>query len=254
MDDLLQQGIVAYRAGKHDEARKFFAAAVKQNQNDERIWGWMYNVCENDKDRIYCLKQMLRINPKNEKASKLLAELAAADFPLERPSVSPANLEAQPIKEQKTPVARTNQSIVPQKTPVPKKQNNLLIGAIVGIFIIISCICSAIFSSDGGGSGGDDNKNKVTDHNTMASVICKEYVKNSLLSPSTADFPWPSSSDTKEFANKIYEVRSYVDAQNGFGAMIRNNYYCQLQYTGADTSDAEANIENWNLLDFSMNP
>ena len=43
MDDLLQQGITAYRAGKRDEARKFFAGAVKQNQNDERSWGWMYN-------------------------------------------------------------------------------------------------------------------------------------------------------------------------------------------------------------------
>ena len=53
MDDLIQQGIMAYRAGKRDEARKFFASAVKQNQNDERAWGWMYNVCNNDKERIH---------------------------------------------------------------------------------------------------------------------------------------------------------------------------------------------------------
>jgi len=97
MDDLLQQGIIAYRAGKRDEARKFFVAAVKQNQNDERVWGWMYNVCGNDKERIHCLKQMLRINPKNGKANQLLNELIAADFPLERQQSSPEPKQVQPI-------------------------------------------------------------------------------------------------------------------------------------------------------------
>lgn len=257
MDDLLQQGIAAYRAGKHDEARKFFAAALKQNQNDERIWGWTYNVCENNKERIYCLKQMLRINPKNEKASQLLAELSAADFPLEKPSVLQTNPKTQPRKEQKpqsSPVSKTKQASVPKKNTNPKKQNNLVVGIIV--FIVIICLCASIFSSSGGGGGGDgdSNKDKVTDHSSMASVICKEIVKNSLVAPSTADFPWPSSSDVKRFQNNIYEVRSYVDAQNSFGAMIRNDYYCQLQYTGADTSDEEANINNWNLLDFNMYP
>jgi hypothetical protein len=255
MDDLLQQGIVAYRAGKHDEARKFFAAAVKQNQNDERIWGWMYNVCNNDKERIYCLKQMLRINSKNEKASQLLAEFTAADFPLERPSVSPENPNTQTRREQKSPsaqVARTKQAIPLQKTDSPKKKNNLLISIVVAIFIII-CLCYTIFSF-GGDGGGDTNENKVkTDHSTMAYVICKEYVKNSLISPSTAKFPWGDVTK-KHLGNNIYEVTSYVDAQNRFGAMIRNNYYCKLQYTGGDTSDEEANIGNWNLLDFNLSP
>ena len=75
MDDLLQQGIAVYRAGQRDEARKYFISALKQNRNDERIWGWMYNVCNNDTERIDCLKQILRINPKNEKANQLLAKL-----------------------------------------------------------------------------------------------------------------------------------------------------------------------------------
>ena len=75
MDDLLQQGITAYKAGKRDEARKLFITAVKQNPDNERAWGGMYEVSGNDKERIYCLKQMLRINPKNEKADQLLNQL-----------------------------------------------------------------------------------------------------------------------------------------------------------------------------------
>jgi len=167
MDDLLQQGITAYRAGKRDEARKFFAGAVKQNQNDERIWGWMYNVCDNDKERIHCLKQMLRINPKNEKANQLLSELTAVDFPLERPSIPPTNLKSPSIMEQKPPslgrmemmiargksqstteqkppsvsTAQTEKNVVSQKTSDPTQQKNLQIGIGAVLFICIICLC-----------------------------------------------------------------------------------------------------------------
>lgn len=101
MDDLLQQGITAYRAGKRDEARRLFIAAVKQNQNDERTWGWMYNVCNNDQERIQCLKQMLRINPKNEKANQLLSELTSHNFPLEQQS-PPVSTKVQPKTSQES--------------------------------------------------------------------------------------------------------------------------------------------------------
>lgn len=78
MDDLLQQGITTYKAGKRDEARKIFISFVKQNPNEELAWKWMYNVSGNDKEREYCLKQILRINPTNEKAIQLNKELTAS--------------------------------------------------------------------------------------------------------------------------------------------------------------------------------
>jgi hypothetical protein len=76
MADLLQQGITAYQTGKRDDSRKLFIAAIHQNPNDESAWGWMYNVCDNDKERIDCLKQVLRINPSNEKANRLFNKLS----------------------------------------------------------------------------------------------------------------------------------------------------------------------------------
>jgi hypothetical protein len=53
MDDLLQQGITAYKAGKRDEARKFFITVVKQNPDNEHAWGWMYQVLNNDQEQIH---------------------------------------------------------------------------------------------------------------------------------------------------------------------------------------------------------
>jgi len=144
MDDLLQEGIKAYRAGHRDDARKLFVAAVKQNQNDERVWGWMYNVCDTDKERIHCLKQMIRINPKNEKANQLLAELTASDFPLERPATPPLASVSQSVPEQKlsSPLPpQTQRTIVSKKPLDPKQQKNLQIGIGAILFICIICLC-----------------------------------------------------------------------------------------------------------------
>lgn len=246
MDDL-QEGIKAYRAGKRDEARKFFVAAVKQNQNDERIWGWMYNVCDTDKERIHCLKQMLRVNPKNEKANQLLAEFTASDFPLERPATpQPKAAESQSATEQKPPSslpAQTQKPVATQKPLDPKQQKNLQIGIVATVLLCVICLCVGVFFNNG--NGGEK------DYRTMAFIQCTLYVENMLKSPSSADFPASSTANIQELENKVFEVRSYVDSQNSFGAMIRTNFYCKIQYTGDPKGD-EADTKNWSLLDLQF--
>jgi hypothetical protein len=89
MDDLIQKGADAFRAGNRDEARKLLLTAVKQTPNSERAWGWLYNVTNNDQERVHCLKEMLRINPKNEKANGLLNQLLNNEPPLQSPPSAP---------------------------------------------------------------------------------------------------------------------------------------------------------------------
>jgi uncharacterized RDD family membrane protein YckC len=96
MENLLEKGIAAYREKQYDVAKSFFASAIKQNQNDERLWGWMHNVCKNDKERVYCLEQILRINPKNEKIRQMLITLKENDLSFEKPEKN-----REPVQEQK---------------------------------------------------------------------------------------------------------------------------------------------------------
>lgn len=98
MDNLLQQGVIAYKEGKRDEARKCFIAVIKQNQDNERAWQFMYNLANDDKERLTCLKQILRINPENEKAQQLLDKLTDFVPPLEHPNDHPQT--QQPIQQQ----------------------------------------------------------------------------------------------------------------------------------------------------------
>lgn len=96
MDDVLQQGIAALKAGDRETARRLLVSAVRQTPDDEHTWGWLYNAANTDKERLDCLRNIVRINPKNEKAKLLLDELSISNYPLERPS----NIEKAPKKKE----------------------------------------------------------------------------------------------------------------------------------------------------------
>lgn len=79
-----------------------------------------------------------------------------------------------------------------------------------------------------------------------ARMYAKHFVEKSLKSPSTAK--WSSYGETgvaimtDEQGNKIkdrWHVSGYVDAQNSFGAMIRQKWYVAMQKSG----------DTWHLLD-----
>src|SRR5215813_4715036 len=72
---VLQQGIAAARAGQNAEARRLLQEAVKRDPKSESAWLWLSSVAKDDKERIFCLKQLLAINPNNENAIKGLRQL-----------------------------------------------------------------------------------------------------------------------------------------------------------------------------------
>ena len=74
----------------------------------------------------------------------------------------------------------------------------------------------------------DNGSSKMETQKAEVIVFCKEVVKRGLKAPSTAKFPFLPN--TIRVDPDTYEVNSYVDAQNGFGAMIRTNYTCRVSY------------------------
>jgi len=76
-EDLLTQGIAAAKAGNVQQARQLLDGAIRKNPNDERGWGWFFNVAANDEERIRCLREVLRINPNNQPVKKKLDELTS---------------------------------------------------------------------------------------------------------------------------------------------------------------------------------
>lgn len=66
---------------------------------------------------------------------------------------------------------------------------------------------------------------------TAVIVNCQTLVKSSLKAPRTAKFPFVT--DVNVSPDKMYfTINSYVDAQNSYGAMLRNNYHCKMKFNG----------------------
>lgn len=81
----------------------------------------------------------------------------------------------------------------------------------------------------------------------IAFVISKTFVKQNLKSPTSAEFPFSEYTFSNVKDNTV-TIRSYVDAQNEFGAKIRNTYVIVLKLTGDESTDAS----NWRMLSFRL--
>jgi hypothetical protein len=77
----------------------------------------------------------------------------------------------------------------------------------------------------GAACGGDDSDDAYS-----AKYICHQFVKDDLKSPRSAHFS--NETATEDKATKEWTVSGDVDADNSFGASIRNTYTCDATYEG----------------------
>ena len=80
-------------------------------------------------------------------------------------------------------------------------------------------------------------------------IMTKQFVKNSLKAPSTADFgsAFGEYQDPKSaclpHGDKTWRCAGWVDSQNAFGAMIRTRFVSVVKSTGGD---------NWKLENLTL--
>ena len=77
----------------------------------------------------------------------------------------------------------------------------------------------------------------------MAYAMSQQFIKRSLKSPATADFPFQPNQNIYK-GECLHLISSYVDSQNSFGATIRSQTSVSLRF------DKELN--NWLLEDIKI--
>ena len=77
---------------------------------------------------------------------------------------------------------------------------------------------------------------QTRDTRKQAIYCARDQVRLLLKAPSTAKFPRTSDDQVTDMGGGTFEIKSYVDAQNSFGAMIRTRYTCSVKSNPA--SDA----------------
>jgi hypothetical protein len=75
LDQLVDEGIAAAKAGDKALARGKLEAAVKIDQYNEKAWFWLARMVETDEERRACLGNVIIINPQNKRAQELLDKL-----------------------------------------------------------------------------------------------------------------------------------------------------------------------------------
>jgi hypothetical protein len=122
-------------------------------------------------------------------------------------------------------------------------------------WVILAFVCIIFISQI-----SEDNKSKIVNYTIEkeylnefgenykinlidACIMAEVFVEKNLKSPSTAKFPACSTQKINYKGNQTYYVHSYVDSQNGFGAMIRTRYSVELK---------DAMYDMWNLVDIEF--
>ncbi len=87
-DNSLQEAIAALKAGQRKRARAILAHLLRQDPRNEEAWLWLSGAVERDSERLLCLRQVLAINPDNERARQGVELLLSKGVTL--PTLAPA--------------------------------------------------------------------------------------------------------------------------------------------------------------------
>ena len=83
-----------------------------------------------------------------------------------------------------------------------------------------------------------DTKSSSSDKATDAKICAQKVVKDNLKSPSTAKFCKYAEMTATNMGGDKWKITGWVDAQNSFGATVRENWTVILTLTGSGFKDA----------------
>ena len=108
-----------------------------------------------------------------------------------------------------------------------KRNGKIVLGIIAAFFIILisSQVTENILNSmDRNNHGASSAKVDTIE----AFTLCKMYIENKLLSPTSASFCSYSDASIQASGNNV-GIIGWVDAQNAFGAQLRKKFSCGVQ-------------------------
>jgi hypothetical protein len=117
---------------------------------------------------------------------------------------------------------------------------------IIALILVLGVVyCAANIPDQNDPKVRASNDKTQCESTSSAYYMSQTFVRKSLKAPATAVFPSYNAEgvSTQFIGDCTHIVRSYVDAQNGFGALIRTTYFAKLKYTGGDY---------WNIISLDM--
>lgn len=133
---MFDEALSAVRSGDRARARDLFTRLLKTRQDNPEYWIWMSAVVETNKERVFCLKEVLRIDPRNATALRGLAMAGA--MPPDPDLALPARLQKRNWMS-KVPLPGGMEM---DAKPMPKTQFALMGGAVI---VVLGLVAFAFF-------------------------------------------------------------------------------------------------------------
>lgn len=152
---------------------------------------------------------------------------------------------------------RIREKLEKKKNPQPmssEEKSEMTVGLIIGLPIIALIMWGtyALVTPNNTPSQTKQVQSYIEDKTPSAYILSQNFVKNALVAPSTAKFPLLDYT-ALNIGDSTFTVLSYVDSQNGFGAMVRSYWTVRLKYTGGEGYSQLLDISNWQLKELIIN-
>lgn len=136
-EKMFQEALAAIQNNEPARARDLFTRLLRMNQYDARYWLWMSSVVETTKERIYCLKQALELDPNNSDAKRglILLGVLPPDESLAAPYRAQPRKWNVPFGEQ-----------APKITARSARQIGIVIGSIAMLVVLLGLAVTGIVS------------------------------------------------------------------------------------------------------------
>ncbi len=112
--------------------------------------------------------------------------------------------------------------------PASVKKGKMTAGGCIVVSLLVIGFVIAMIVTIGGGS----NKETPISDSESAWYACRQFTEARLKAPKTADFEHYNASGVRRMNANEWKVNLFVDAENSFGAMLRNEFECVVQNQG----------------------
>lgn len=109
----------------------------------------------------------------------------------------------------------------PAKKTAPTKEEKIRSVIILIAFLIVGIVFFTVMCSD------DSVAEKKSHTKVEALTASHQFIEERLKSPSTAEWCY-GDDQVSQINDSTFFINSCVDSQNGFGAMIRTRYSCNI--------------------------
>lgn len=110
----------------------------------------------------------------------------------------------------------------------------MITATVIGWILIIGIISNKPDDSNNNSNPQYNTALCSADEKGYAWAVAEKEVKESLKAPSTANFPTYNDGTITKSGSR-FTVIGYVDAENSYGAEIRNNFVVIFEKTGSET-------------------